>query len=181
MYMFVAKTKALISCAIIAQLISALHIRICKMADFLNMRLIFYDRFSEENHKNGEAVNVNDINITQGVTEIEVTGQTITVDREMDSEVAVTTDKDTDENGFIEVQGGYKEQKHSLKDHPNIRLMQKVYQIANTLMVFYPPPHTHTRAYGESYFYSSLVVRKPVFGVSDQVRHKPGCTATEYG
>ena len=25
----------------------------------------------------------------------------------------------------------------------------------------------------------SLVVRKPVFGVSDQVRHKPGCTATE--
>ena len=27
----------------------------------------------------------------------------------------------------------------------------------------------------------SLVVRKPVFGVSDQVRHKPGCTATEVG
>ena len=25
----------------------------------------------------------------------------------------------------------------------------------------------------------SLVVRKPVFGNSDQVRHKPGCTATE--
>ena len=25
------------------------------------------------------------------------------------------------------------------------------------------------------------VVRKPVFGVSDQVRHKPGCTATEDG
>ena len=25
----------------------------------------------------------------------------------------------------------------------------------------------------------SLIVRKPVFGVSDQVRHKPGCTATE--
>ena len=25
----------------------------------------------------------------------------------------------------------------------------------------------------------SLVVRKPVFGVSDQVRHRPGCTATE--
>ena len=25
----------------------------------------------------------------------------------------------------------------------------------------------------------SLVVRKPVFGVSDQVRHKPGCTTTE--
>ena len=25
----------------------------------------------------------------------------------------------------------------------------------------------------------SLVVRKPVFGVSEQVPHKPGCTATE--
>ena len=27
----------------------------------------------------------------------------------------------------------------------------------------------------------SLVVRKPVFGVSDQVLHNPGCTATEDG
>ena len=27
----------------------------------------------------------------------------------------------------------------------------------------------------------SLVMRKPVFRVSDQVRHKPGCTATEDG
>ena len=27
----------------------------------------------------------------------------------------------------------------------------------------------------------SCDVRKPVFGVSDQVRHKPGCTATEDG
>ena len=27
----------------------------------------------------------------------------------------------------------------------------------------------------------SLVVRKPVFGVSGQVRHKPGCTTTEDG
>ena len=27
----------------------------------------------------------------------------------------------------------------------------------------------------------SLVVRKPVFGVSDQVPHKPGCAITEYG
>ena len=29
--------------------------------------------------------------------------------------------------------------------------------------------------------YMSLVVRKPVFGVFNQVRHKPGCTATEDG
>ena len=27
----------------------------------------------------------------------------------------------------------------------------------------------------------SLVVRKPVFGVSDQAPHKPGCTATQDG
>ena len=27
----------------------------------------------------------------------------------------------------------------------------------------------------------SLIVRKPVFGVSDQVPHKPGCTVTELG
>ena len=27
----------------------------------------------------------------------------------------------------------------------------------------------------------SLVVRKPVYGVSDKVQHKPGCTATEDG
>ena len=27
----------------------------------------------------------------------------------------------------------------------------------------------------------SRIGRKPVFGVSDQVRHKPGCTATEDG
>ena len=29
--------------------------------------------------------------------------------------------------------------------------------------------------------YLSLVVRKPDFGVSDQVLHKPGCTASEDG
>ena len=29
--------------------------------------------------------------------------------------------------------------------------------------------------------YLSLVVRKPAFGVSDQVRHKPSCTATKDG
>ena len=29
--------------------------------------------------------------------------------------------------------------------------------------------------------YMSLVVRKPVFGVFDQVIHKPGCTTTQDG
>ena len=36
-------------------------------------------------------------------------------------------------------------------------------------------------ASGPEIDHRSLVVRKPVFGVSDQVRHKPGCTATEDG
>ena len=30
-------------------------------------------------------------------------------------------------------------------------------------------------------FEMSLPLRKPVFGVSDQVRHKPGCISTEDG
>ena len=34
---------------------------------------------------------------------------------------------------------------------------------------------------GNRYFYLSLFVRKPVFRVSDQVRHKSGCTVTEDG
>ena len=33
----------------------------------------------------------------------------------------------------------------------------------------------------EAKIYMSLIVRKPVFGVSDQVPHKPGCTAEEDG
>ena len=31
------------------------------------------------------------------------------------------------------------------------------------------------------HYHLSLVVRKPVFGVSDQVRHKPGCTVIQDG
>ena len=34
---------------------------------------------------------------------------------------------------------------------------------------------------GKGLYDMSLVERKPVFGVSDQVRHKPGCTAIEDG
>ena len=30
-------------------------------------------------------------------------------------------------------------------------------------------------------YHMSCVARKHVFGVSDQVRHKPGCTTTEHG
>ena len=36
-------------------------------------------------------------------------------------------------------------------------------------------------SHGYDLEYVSLVVRKPDFGVSDQVPHKPGCTATEDG
>ena len=46
-------------------------------------------------------------------------------------------------------------------------------------LVAYRPIHTEEPILG--YTYMSLVVRKPVFGVSDTVPHKPGCTATEDG
>ena len=43
-----------------------------------------------------------------------------------------------------------------------------------------PEDEWHIRLLGLQFFInSSLVLRKPVFGVSDLVRHKPGCTATE--
>ena len=38
--------------------------------------------------------------------------------------------------------------------------------------------HTYVIYYD---YQMSLVLRKPVFGVSDQVPHKPGCTVTEDG
>ena len=74
---------------------------------------------TKDDKEKGDAIDVNDINIAHGVTEIEVTGQTITMDGEMDNEAGVKTGRDG--NDIIEVQGGYIEQKHSLKDHPNIR------------------------------------------------------------
>ena len=33
----------------------------------------------------------------------------------------------------------------------------------------------------QPHYNSSLVVRKPVLGASDQVRHRPGCASTENG
>ena len=45
-------------------------------------------------------------------------------------------------------------------------------------------PHTAVKVYLQLhwiYHHLSLFVRKPVFEVFDQVRHKPGCTATEDG
>ena len=41
--------------------------------------------------------------------------------------------------------------------------------------------HLAISASDRSHLHTSLVVRKPVLGVSDQVPHKPGCTATEDG
>ena len=39
-------------------------------------------------------------------------------------------------------------------------------------------PFLFANGYGDS---MSRVMRNPVLGVSDQVRHKPGCTTTEEG
>ena len=57
--------------------------------------------------------------------------------------------------------------------------VKTVYPPTNTVCggIIYPPTNT---VCGGGYN-KSLVVRKPVFGVSEQVRHKPGCTATEDG
>ena len=39
--------------------------------------------------------------------------------------------------------------------------------------------HMHLLVVSFGGSYMSLVVRKPVFGVSNQIRHKLGCTTTE--
>ena len=39
----------------------------------------------------------------------------------------------------------------------------------------------YSKAGFENTAHMSLIIRKPVFRVSDQVSHKPGCTATEDG
>ena len=41
--------------------------------------------------------------------------------------------------------------------------------------------HSISHSYSIEIYDMSLVLRKLVFGVSDQVQHKPGCTATEDG
>ena len=51
----------------------------------------------------------------------------------------------------------------------NVNLVNDVHNVA------------HTGFLKMMLYYMSLVLRKPVFGVSDQVRHKLGCTATEDG
>ena len=50
------------------------------------------------------------------------------------------------------------------------------------LNIFYKHTHVSTDyQIGRGYDVMSLVMREPVFRVSDQVLHKPGCTATEGG
>ena len=46
-------------------------------------------------------------------------------------------------------------------------------------MTDFPKSNRHLDVSPIGYSDLSLVVIKPVFGVSDQVRHKPGCKVTE--
>ena len=56
-------------------------------------------------------------------------------------------------------------------------------EIATMIRVDKKGPSRLSPFYRGTYHHAqmSLVVRKPVFGASDQVRHKPGCTDTEDG
>ena len=49
----------------------------------------------------------------------------------------------------------------------------------NSGMVNSKPNYFYFQTMIQSLYNLSLVVRKPVFGASDQVPHKPVCTATE--
>ena len=89
--------------------------------------------------------------------------------------------------------------KHQQKDHCHNRTdplsithFNRAFRIDKHVMCkAFPQHHVEWNLYEadtgdirvlDHYFYQyhmSLVVRKLVFGVSDQVQHKPGCTATE--
>ena len=58
--------------------------------------------------------------------------------------------------------------------------MCKRYDAAHLLALMFPATPFRT-LYATEAYNLSLVVRKPVFGVSDQVPHKPGSTTTQDG
>ena len=57
------------------------------------------------------------------------------------------------------------------------RCLVSVYRTIGSVLVDFKLPQLLI----EMLYHLSLVLRKPVLGVSDQVQHKPGCTATEDG
>ena len=59
-------------------------------------------------------------------------------------------------------------------------ILQWIKKVLPAVTLFGPRKNSVTSA-GSEYeiYHMSLVVRKPVFGVSDLVRHKPGCAITE--
>ena len=72
---------------------------------------------------------------------------------------------------YIRLASSEKEQL-SMKESESVKLKESVKKAK-------PEPRDHHQ--GSLVLYLSLVLRKPVFGVFDHVRHKPGCTATENG
>ena len=57
--------------------------------------------------------------------------------------------------------------------------MLSLVAIQMTDLVTHERLYDKTKHFGFASSYMSLVVTKLVFGVSDQVPHKPGCTVTE--
>ena len=91
-----------------------------------------YDRFRELNKIDGETVDIGDVDIGQGISEIEVAQQTISLDGDETSGNLDEQIKEKDETGgdgggtaVTEVNGGYIEPKNSLKDQPNVRYAEK--------------------------------------------------------
>ena len=93
-----------------------------------------YDKFKDTDITDGGTLDVTDIDIGQGVSEIEVTGQTISIDGEdekgkKDNSKEDENEKKIDEDNIVRVEGGYIEVKNSLKDHPNVRYANKTFKI----------------------------------------------------
>ena len=62
-----------------------------------------------------------------------------------------------------------------------VALLMSVCTFKISVLNHYNQPISFTALNYKSTLHMSLVVRKPVFEVSDQVPHKPGCTVTEDG
>ena len=69
--------------------------------------------------------------------------------------------------------------------HGRVFIMQKLEIVSLSLylgrVVYVLPGRKPEDRFSHDSYEMSLVVRKPVFGVSDQAPHKPSCTATQDG
>ena len=102
---------------------------------------------------------------------MDVSGEEIT--KCVDAILAATTDRFS--LSPIDCDGGNQAEYSAT----SVILISQAYQCASGYMVALPGTSSSGCGKAVSEEQMSLVMRKPVFGVSDQVPHKPGCTATE--